>query len=63
MTQGQEQRKYKMSLGHIAMPAIRKHSENDENIPNDRRQFVGIPPRQTCDSLSIKINNNNIVTK
>lgn len=44
MTRGQEQRKYKMSLGHIAMPAIRKHSENDENIPNDRRQFVGIPP-------------------
>ena len=53
MTQGQEQRKYKISLGHIAMSAIRKLSENDGNIPNDRRQFVGIPPRQICDSLII----------
>ena len=52
MIQGQEQRKY-ISLGHIAMPAIRKHSENDGNIPNDRSQFVGIPPRQICDSLII----------
>ena len=46
------------------MPALSKHSENDGNIPNDTRQFIGVPPHQICDSVSIKINNNsNMVTE
>lgn len=32
---GLGQGKYKMSLCHIAMPVVRKHSKND--IPNDTR--------------------------
>lgn len=46
MTLGWGQGKYETDLGHVAMPGVRKHSENDGDIPK--------PTGQIWDSWSIK---------